>query len=1325
MGSIVIGEVIGQRFEIESLANSGGMGSVFRARDRSTGEPVAIKVLTQERPNAYVEERFAREALLLSQLRHPRIVSYIAHGLTEQKQRFIAMEWLEGEDLAERLKRGALSLDDCLTLLTQCAEALALAHRREIIHRDIKPSNLFLRNGSVSDVVIVDFGIARGVMARPALTQTGELIGTPAYMAPEQARGHSGLSPCADVFSLGCVVYECLTGEPLFASEHVAGILAKILFEDPPSLRQRCPVVPAALAELLTQMLAKDPAERPQDAVELSYTLAAIANDTHCGGRLGTPLSPVALSVAEQQLYTVVVAAPRRASVEHAGTMSNAEIDLRKAQQRSLNRALARFDAQPEWLADGSMVTAFLGESSATDQVSRAARCALVAQQHWPEAIVAISTGRGIRGDRGLVGEVLDRVMGILAGRRSQSAAPTPPLPEKFQPATSRVWLDGLSADLLDGQFLLTRESASAFLTGTELDLDSMRPLLGQPTPCVGRERELALVKTVLDSCVADSRPDALVFVAPPGLGKSRLRHEFIRRLRSRAVDIEILVGSGDPLSSGSAYALIGQLLRRHCEVYSGEDPQVQQDKLLRRAGRYLDPADAGRTASFLGELCGVPFPDAHDVQLRTARRNPKLMCDQIAQAWLHWLRAECTQRPVLIVLEDLHWSDLLTIDLIGQALRELADQPFLILALARPEIDERVPGLWSNYIQRLRLDGLSKRASAELIKSVLGPQIEAQSVERIAQQAAGNALYLEELIRAAAKENAPIVSDSVLAMLQIRLSALAPEMRRTLRAASIFGSTFWRGGIAMLLGQPHASGQLDRWLQALIEEEVITPHRDSRFLDESEYSFRHPLVQDAVYGLLTGSDRTLGHRLAGAFLEQAGEPDAMILAEHFYQGGEPAQALPWYERSAEREVMSNDFERAWLCTERGVQCGVQCGAPGQQLAVLRSVQCAVHFYRYHWAESYPAGMEALHWLTAGSIRWFRTLGYMLVSAGVYGKPEAFEQLVELFGRTTPEQDARSIFIEAATLLISTFTMLGARSRAGALMGHILQMREQLPFHDADGLGWLHLAHTVYTRTLEADPFTAALAAERSRVAFLEAGSTRNALMAQVFLAMANFELGEWRASANMLREVASVGRRLREPLVVKGAEAFLAFMLPVRGDAAAIEEAQTLAEEAINAPGTADGSRATALCGLARIAIAGGDLTQAEAYARKAQQTTPTMPVEQIQAITILLQIASRQMRDAELRSLAAAGLAILESISCAGHAEVPFRLAVAEAYAALGDTGAAHGALRETLRQIQLRANRISDPSWRASYLSEAPENIRARQLASSWLGAVAPTM
>ncbi|MFY0534260.1 serine/threonine-protein kinase [Nannocystis pusilla] len=244
MPELGAGTLFANRFEIDRLAGSGGMGLVYRARDRASGEWIALKLLQTGVGGPDDAARFTREARLLAELRHPGIVGYVDHGQTPEGQRFLAMEWLEGEDLSHRLARGRLPLADCVALVDRLADALACAHRRGVVHRDLKPSNVFLVGAELARATLLDFGIARRLSASHVLTATGRVIGTPEYMAPEQARGARDLTPAADLFALGCIFYECLTGHSPFAADHLAAVLVRILFEAPapwPSGGPACP----------------------------------------------------------------------------------------------------------------------------------------------------------------------------------------------------------------------------------------------------------------------------------------------------------------------------------------------------------------------------------------------------------------------------------------------------------------------------------------------------------------------------------------------------------------------------------------------------------------------------------------------------------------------------------------------------------------------------------------------------------------------------------------------------------------------------------------------------------------------------------------------------------------------------------------------------------------------------------------------------------------------------------------------------------------------------------------------------------------------------
>src|SRR5262245_51132029 len=314
-GALATGDVIADRFEVERLAGEGGMATVYRCRDRQSGETVAVKLLRPE--GGENAERLMREARVLSRLGHPGIVRYVDHGTTSTGELFLAMEWLEGEDLSQRLKRGPLSIDETLALARRSADALAAAHSQDLVHRDLKPSNLFLPGGRVEDVKVLDFGIVRLSQATIVATATGMLLGTPAYMAPEQARGERSVDARADIFSLGCVVAECLTGKQVFSGEHALAVLARILLEEAPRVSEARPEVPAALDGLIARMLAKDPAERPGDARALTAELEVL-DLTPVGvadGAAPARAPTVGLTAEEQRVLSVVLVAGSPATV--------------------------------------------------------------------------------------------------------------------------------------------------------------------------------------------------------------------------------------------------------------------------------------------------------------------------------------------------------------------------------------------------------------------------------------------------------------------------------------------------------------------------------------------------------------------------------------------------------------------------------------------------------------------------------------------------------------------------------------------------------------------------------------------------------------------------------------------------------------------------------------------------------------------------------------------------------------------------------------------------------------------------------------------------
>ncbi|MFF3020097.1 WD40 repeat domain-containing serine/threonine protein kinase [Streptomyces sp. NPDC057939] len=282
------GEHFSGRYRLDARLGHGGIGEVWRAYDVDLGRPVAVKVLLEFDAPDELLRRFRREAAIGARLQHPGIT--VVHDIGHHENRlFIVMELLEGEDLAHRLARspGGLPVAEALELALQATEALSAAHARKVVHRDLKPANLFLLTDG--RLKICDFGIARTADATGGLTLTGRPFGTPSYMAPEQWRGEHVDARC-DLYALGCVLHALLTGDsPFPATEQPWALMRQHLEEVPPGLRTVRADVPVGIETLVSSLLAKDPAGRPDAAAtaELLRALRRPAPVAHTGP--GTP----------------------------------------------------------------------------------------------------------------------------------------------------------------------------------------------------------------------------------------------------------------------------------------------------------------------------------------------------------------------------------------------------------------------------------------------------------------------------------------------------------------------------------------------------------------------------------------------------------------------------------------------------------------------------------------------------------------------------------------------------------------------------------------------------------------------------------------------------------------------------------------------------------------------------------------------------------------------------------------------------------------------------------------------------------------------------
>ena len=1302
------GDVVANRFRIEAIAGTGGMGTVYRAVDLAAGGHVALKTLAGlgERDAA----RFSREAAVLAELTHPGIVRYVAHGLTADHVPYLAMEWLEGETLHERLRRGPLAVAEAIELARAAAEAIAAAHQRGIVHRDLKPMNLFLVGGDLARVKVLDFGIARHVQHAGVLTHTGAVIGTPGYMAPEQVRGETALDARTDVFSLGCVLYRCLTGASAFGGDQSLAVLAKILVEDVPPPSTIEPGIPPALDDLVLRMLAKSPGARPDGgravadalgriaatgATAATVATAAIAAPGAGGaeatlrdgsGHAGPGAGPAptrrdgggraAVTAAEQRLVSIVLSGhpPGGATADPARLATTA----------------AAFGGRLERLADGAHLVLFVHAEVATDHAVRAARCALALREVIAGAALVVASGRA-SGDRSIVGDVIDR-----------AAAAVRDL------AGGQIAIDPTTAGLLDPRFAVVERGERRFLAGLRDAHEPARTLLGKVTPLVGRDRELGNLESLWIECADEQVARAVLVTAAPGAGKSRLRQELVRRVLQRDERTELLVGRGDSLRAGSPFAMITDAVRRACGVREGASLDDQRAALRARVERHVGAAEVDRVTHLLGELVAVAFPTDASEALRAARTDPAVKGDAMRAAWVDWLAAECRDHPVLLVLEDLHWGDRATVELVGAALRELARAPFMVVALARPEIHDAFPRMWTDRaVQELRLPELTRKASERLARELLGANAAPSMVQRIVERANGNAFFLEELIRAVAEGRGDRLPDSVLSILQLRLDALGADAKRVLRAASVFGERFWRGGVAVLIdADPRES------LELLVERELVSRAPEARLPDEVEYAFRHDLVREAAYATMDAADRTLAHRLAGEWLVAHGLSDAVALAGHFSRGGEPERAAAQYARAAAQALAGNDYLAAIAHADHGLAC-----APSPLLAAeLELIRAEAFNSRGEHGSGIDAAARACAVFPRGSASWFEASDELFFGSGRRGDlPRAIEAMRDL-AATTAAPDAvlhqiRSV--ARAALMMLRFGPPG--------VGPMLAERaEQLaaaarPLLDLSSEQRLATMRGFAAR-IRGDATTCLESFEAAMHACELSHNQRELAFTCLSFAGCYAELGAPELAMPMARR----GLAVTENSGAFTVAPLLRFSLALcELELGQIDDARA---NALLAQGGGSGHEHDAVSEgliqwlLARIALAAGDLDAAERELEHALARLATFSDWHAIALATRARILVVRGETGAARAIAAQAVATARLQAGFEDGECYVRLAELEALEAAGDTAAAGRAAELAVARLEERAARLVEP-WRSRFLAR-PDHaaILLRRVAGS---------
>jgi len=1295
-------ELVGERFELLELAGRGGMGTVYRAMDRTTQKVVAVKELVEVTSESI--SRFTKEARLLGEIEHPHVVRYVTHGIGTSGKRFLVMEWLDGMNLAERLANSRLSIEETIELGRLVAGALGVAHGRGIVHRDIKPSNIFLPHGDVHQVKLLDFGIARLDFSNTILTQTGILIGTPGYMAPEQARGdRENHDARADIFSLGCVLFECLTGRPAFHAVHVLALLAKLLLDDPPRVRELRLDTPAGLDELIHRMLSKFPANRPAngDAVVAALDPDNIGEAPHSSLAASTSES---LTHGEKRLISVVAVVPAAFAPTGDATVDDRRENrssrfISEKRMADVRRVAQGYGARFEEIVNGMLIAVLVGTGPATDQAAMAARCALRMQWALPECPIVLLTRRSENKGNMHVGEIFEQAALLLQKLQKNNES-------EFE---GMLLIDDVTRALLDVRFDVREESGRIWLRD-ERDVGAeARTLLGKPSPFVGRERELRHLLELVEEAIVEEWASVILVSAEAGIGKSRLRYEFMQRFQNKHPNVIVVTGRGDSVGAGSAFSLVASAYRSALGITVDEPLESRRAKLAALVNRHLSGDDAFRVAGFLGEMIGIPFADESDQRVRAARQNPAIMADQIQSAYVDMLRVVVATTPVLLVFEDLHWGDRPSIKLIDAALRELSDRPFMVLAFARPEVYDVFPRLWAGRnLHTIALNGLTKRSAETLAKNVLGPGVEAAKIAKIVERAAGNAFYLEELVRAVSEGNEETWPETILGMVEARIAALDSQARRMLRAASLFGDAFWVRGLDDVLRDERSSdggAHLDR----LSRLELITPRQTSRFAGEKEYGFRHALVREAAYAMLTDHDRALGHDRAGDWLIQVGEQDSMVLASHFERGKSPAKAAIHYAKAAEQAMCGADFPTAIVRAERGVSCG----ARGAANATLRYVLSSSYMLTAQYAKAYENARLLLADPLAGDIGRARAIGYSISNAIILGKLDVFGDLVSEVLALSPGPEEAAIVAHALYMPFIMLVVAGKRDHALPCLNRLDELSAKYP-DDLLTISRAEVARLSWARENDNDLWQAR---EHNLIAvrlFDQVGARENLSVYQAHLGLSHLALGDFAAAELVLDELLETEDSATLAHMY-GAHYKTLLLIETGRPEAAFEQATALVQNSFAANDYI--LLWCARLSIVTLLITQNKLDEADKILDELGENNAFLPFLRARFFSLRSEIRRLQGRHEEAVRLAKDSVEAGAVGPRYNYGEDPLALRLALALHAMGDMENARRVIGEVRDDLLACGQKIPDESKRRVYLEGIAWHAQALRLAREW--------
>lgn len=1002
-------------YEIIEQIGEGGMATVFRAYHPSMDRFVAVKVILDTwKFNDELVARFQREARLIARLEHPYILPVYDFDGTHDPP-YIVMRYIDGGTLKDVIHKTILPLEETVYLFQQIGNALDYAHRQGIIHRDLKPQNILF--DPFGNALVADFGMARSLTDEKLQdvfnTEVGSVMGTPSYMSPEQVKGEADTDHHQDIYTLGIMLFELVTGELPFAGNNGPQVMVQHLTAPVPDPTELRPDLPIGFKIAIQTAMAKSPqlryhsvndmVEAVNDAnIKRTSSPAMIQGIVDDARELAKEKSrersdqineiiakfeasrhidqsapsqhTIQLTQFQKTLTALALDAAEYSELVEESDGSRAAHQAIKTLWESTREIVETRNGQIFTETDHSLLILWGAIESKEDDAENAVHAALEIKAEL------IKLGANIFADDDNGDEPLPIRVGINTGKALLTPIDSP----DGITISGTVFIDGgLSASgasisianrlaqRAEGEILITQDTYLSTHGIFELEIEPPFKVRGRREPIpiyrvigirerdfkrarpgvegiqtklVGRFTEMKHLQNAFEDAIEETETQMATIIGSAGIGKSRLLYEFSEWVDLYPEESTMFQGRATSNMTHRPYSLLREIISSGFEILASDSTEIAMQKMEQGVST-LTEAPNPEMAHMIGHLCGFDFSQSE--HLKGIIDDPQQV-NQLAKQQLKQLFIQASAlNPIVIELEDIHFADDSSLDLLIELVSENDELPLMLVCSARPTLLDHRPD-WGRGLEfhiQLQLEPLTKRESRTLVGEILQKISEVPKSLRdtLVEHAEGNPYYMEELVKVLLEdrvlvrqsEQRWIVEESRLThlripstldhLLQVRYDTLLYPEKLVLQRASVVGRVFYDNVIEALDKVDESQlTDIPEILDKLVERGFVLRREFSSFEGFTEYNFAQQMMRDSIYDRLLSHQLTTYHAATGDWIVDVAGDRAdefyPLIAENYVLGDQTEKAIYYLQMTGERAFAVSAFAEAQAAFEQALQ---------------------------------------------------------------------------------------------------------------------------------------------------------------------------------------------------------------------------------------------------------------------------------------------------------------------------------------------------------------------------------------------------------------------